>query len=180
MCLDWNSCQEKTQPPHAGLGSYANIHILSLVCYCSFTFLSDAVRWISFEILPSRSETSNCRFFMFSFWQTWTSKQQMSTYSPLMATRILTWKSNLAQWSSGCIDVWAVQWLASFFSMWIFCKSTTFFYHPNSGRSFSQSIFSSKKTCPTVQQFQGQKVRVRFLEENYQKDTFNGNLCSTP
>ena len=43
------------------------------------------------------------------------------------------------------------------------------FYHPNSGRSFSQSIFSSKKTCPTVQQFQGQKVRVRFLEEKLSK-----------
>lgn len=90
MCLDWNSCQEKMQPPHAGVWKV-----------CQYTHLSDAVRWISFEILPSRSATlPTADFSCFLFERPGTSKQQMSTYSPLDDT----WESNLAQWSLGCIN----------------------------------------------------------------------------
>lgn len=158
MCLDWNSCQEKTQPPHAGLGSYANTYILSLVCYCSFTFWATQSDGFRLRFCRQHQQHSQLQIFhVFFLTDLGPLSSRCQPINHWMAPKKLTWKSNL-----GSVELGMHQ--------RIFCKFNDVFFIIQTVAEVSLKVFfSSKKTCQTVQQFQGQKVRVRFLEEELSK-----------
>lgn len=96
-----------------------------------------------------------------------------------MATRILTWKSNLAQWSLQWIDVCQCPLIGKFFFHVNLLQINDVFYHPNSGRSFSQSIFSSKTAMPQCSKFMGKKSVSNFRGKNL-KRTRSMAICVQP
>ena len=153
MCLDWNSCQEKMQPPHAGVWKvWKFIHI--------WATQSDGFR-LRF-CLQDQQHSQRQIFHVFFLTDLGPLSSRCQPIHHWMATKknssgSLTWLSEACNESTS--GPMSIDWQVFFFPCESSANSTTFFfYHPNSGRSFSQSIFVlQKKHVPQCSKFKGTK-----------------------